>query len=54
MLTREFMDLTNFYYPRKRGGICFINYKEVENSSHEPEDMSDDNSNSDDHVVGFV
>ena len=54
MLTREFMDLTNFYYPGKRGGIRFSNYKEVEDSSHEPEDMSDDNSNSDDHVVGFV
>ena len=54
MLTREFMDLTNFYYPGKRGGILFSNYKEVEDSSHEPEDISDDICNTDDNVIGFV
>ena len=43
-----------FTTQEKRGGIRFSNYKEVEDSSHEPEDMSDDNSNSYDHVVGFV
>ena len=48
------MDLTNFYYPGKRGGIRFSNYKEVEDSSHESEDMPDEHSNTDDHVVGFV
>ena len=48
------MDLTNFYYPWKRGGIRFHNYKEVDDSSHKSEGMSDEHSNTDDHVVGFV
>ena len=48
------MDLTNFYYPGKRGGIRFSNYKEVEDSSRESEGMSDEHRNTDDHTVGFV
>ena len=48
------MDLTNFYSPRKRGGIRFRNYKEVEDSSHEPESILDEHNNIDDHVDGFV
>ena len=48
------MSLTNFNYKVKWGGTLFSNYKKVEIISYKPNNMSDDNIISDDHVVVFV